>query len=207
MTNEFILHSASTWKTCMMPSHHNEHFSVSLTTRHFQSDSFRRGMFAVKTHVYPPTHTTTLSISFTAYTCKQLGFLLGSTVSFQGPDPPRQRGKITRKVQFFKPMHVISFHSRQLCLSSIWLINAPQALREFWFPPGKPSQGKSPQFYQAGRGSGTSSDDLLTSSPEKRAPLGRHLAGPRKKHHRRKVLLASGSTIAMGSGKKSTCSP
>lgn len=94
------------------------------------------------THAYPPTHTTTLS--FTAYTCEQLGFLgflLGSTVS-QGPDPPRQRGKTTRKVQFFKPMHAITFHSRQLCLSSVWLINVPQALREFWFPPGKPSQGR-----------------------------------------------------------------
>lgn len=97
------------------------------------------------THTYPPTHTATLSVSFTACTCEQLGFqgfLLGSTVSSQGPDPPRQRGKTTRKVQFFKPMHAISFHPRQLCLSSVRLINVPQALREFWFPPGKPSQGR-----------------------------------------------------------------
>jgi hypothetical protein len=70
--NELVLNSAGKLKMCMMPLYHNECFSVSLTDISSLTP-FRVGRLLLNTHAHRP-HTTTLSISFTAYTCEQLGF-------------------------------------------------------------------------------------------------------------------------------------
>lgn len=99
---------------------------------------------------------------------------------------------MTRKAQFFKPMPVISSHSRQVCLGSLQLTNAPRHTESSGTPrrtfPG--ATGKSPLFHHTPSGFGPSPNDSSDPPLETVTP-GRHLSRKEGEYHRSKFLQAA----------------
>lgn len=67
--NELVLNSAGKLKMCMMPAHHKEYFSVSVTDIS-NPTALNVGSLLLNTHAHHP-HTTTLWNLCTSQTCEQ----------------------------------------------------------------------------------------------------------------------------------------
>lgn len=85
--NELVLNLAGKLKRGVMPPCYNEYFPASLTDVS-NPTPFKVGHLLLNTHAHTPTHNNT--ISFTAYTCERLGFLVETLTIHSLPDLPRQ---------------------------------------------------------------------------------------------------------------------